>query len=56
MLKVLDGIKRRLNNWVSNNVFRASFELSTKERKELAEFYEKTKTRMGMYKRSRAAD
>ena len=34
--------KKRLNNWVSNNVFRASFELSTKERKELAEFYEKT--------------
>lgn len=22
--------KKRLNNWVSNNVFRASFELSTK--------------------------
>jgi hypothetical protein len=35
--------KKRLNNWASNNVFRASFELSTKERKELAEFYEKTK-------------
>ena len=35
--------KKRLNNWASNNIFRADFKLSTKERKELAEFYEKTK-------------
>ena len=35
--------KKRLNNWASNNVFRADFELTTKERKELAELYEKTK-------------